>query len=67
VAGLLLATWMAGRLSRVNTAAMFVALLFWGWLWGFWGLVLAIPLTVTAKVAAELIEPLHPVAELLRA
>ena len=67
VEGLLLATWMAGRVSRVNTAAMFVALLFWGWLWGFWGLLLAIPLTVTLKVAAELIEPLHPVAEMLRA
>lgn len=67
VAGMLLATWMAGKLASINTAAMFVALLFWGWLWGFWGLLLAIPLTVIAKIAAELIEPLHPVAEMLRA
>jgi predicted PurR-regulated permease PerM len=67
VSGMLLATWMAGRLSSINTAAMFIALLFWGWLWGFWGLLLAIPLTVIAKIAAELIEPLHPVAEMLRA
>jgi predicted PurR-regulated permease PerM len=46
---------------------VFVALLFWGWLWGAWGLLLAIPIVVTMKVIAESIEQLHPVAELLRA
>ena len=67
VVGVVVATWMTGKLSRMNPAAVFVALLFWGWLWGMWGLLLAIPIVVTVKVAAELIEQLHPVAELLRA
>jgi predicted PurR-regulated permease PerM len=67
VVGIFIATWMTGRLSRMNPAAVFVALLFWGWLWGVWGLLLAIPIIVAIKVASELVEQLHPVAELLRA
>jgi predicted PurR-regulated permease PerM len=65
--GMVVATFMTGKQARMNSAAVFVALLFWGWLWGVWGLLLAIPIIVTVKVAAEYIEQLHPVAELLRA
>jgi predicted PurR-regulated permease PerM len=65
--GMVAATFMTGKQARMNSAAVFVALLFWGWLWGVWGLLLAIPIIVTVKVAAEFIEQLHPVAELLRA
>jgi predicted PurR-regulated permease PerM len=65
--GMVVATLMTGKLARMNSAAVFVALLFWGWLWGVWGLLLAIPIIVTVKVVAELVEQLHPVAELLRA
>ena len=32
--GMLLAPVMLGRAARVNTVATFVALMFWGWLWG---------------------------------
>jgi predicted PurR-regulated permease PerM len=67
IVGMVVATWMTGKVARMNPAAVFVALLFWGWLWGVWGLLLAIPIIVSVKVAAELIEQLHPLAELLRA
>ena len=67
IVGMVVATWMAGKLARMNPTAVFVALLFWGWLWGVWGLLLAIPIVVSVKVASELIEQLNPVAELLRA
>jgi predicted PurR-regulated permease PerM len=67
VVGMMVATYMTGKQARMNSAAVFVALLFWGWLWGVWGLLLAIPIIVTVKVASEFIEQLHPVAELLRA
>jgi predicted PurR-regulated permease PerM len=67
VVGMLIATFMSGKLARMNSAAVFVALLFWGWLWGVWGLLLAIPIVVAVKVVAESIEQLRPVAELLRA
>jgi predicted PurR-regulated permease PerM len=35
--GTVVATWMTGRFARMNAAAVFVSLLFWGWLWGVWG------------------------------
>ena len=41
------------------------ALLFWAWLWGIWGMLLSIPLTVILKVVAQHVEQLEPVAELL--
>jgi len=58
-------TWMTGRIARMNTAAVFISLLFWGWLWGIWGMLLSVPITVILKVVAQHLEQLHPVAELL--
>ena len=43
--GTVVATWMTGRFARMNAAAVFVSLLFWGWLWGGMGLLLAVPIT----------------------
>ena len=63
--GMVLVTWMSGKMSKMNTTAVFVALLFWGWLWGVWGLLFAIPIMGIVKVFAERIEDLHPLAELL--
>jgi predicted PurR-regulated permease PerM len=63
--GMVLVTWMCGKISNMNTTAVFVALLFWGWLWGIWGLLFAIPITGMVKVFSERVEDLRPVAELL--
>ena len=63
--GTFITTWMTGRIARMNSAAVFVSLLFWGWLWGIWGLFLSIPIVVIVKVIAQHIEQLQPVAELL--
>ncbi|MGE3849406.1 MAG: AI-2E family transporter [Gammaproteobacteria bacterium] len=63
--GVLLGTWMSGRQARMNPTAIFLSLLFFGWLWGAWGLLLGIPLAVTCKVVAERIDALQPFAELL--
>jgi predicted PurR-regulated permease PerM len=63
--GTLITTWMTGRIATMNAAAVFISLLFWGWLWGVWGMLLSIPITVIAKVVSEHVEPLQPVAELL--
>ena len=64
--GTLITTWLAGRFSRMNTPAVFVALLFWGWLWGVWGMLLSVPIMVIVKAAAEHVAPQGLVAELLR-
>ena len=65
VVGTFVTTWMTGRIARLNSAAIFISLLFWGWLWGIWGMLLSIPIIVIAKVVAQHVEQLQPVAELL--
>lgn len=63
--GSFITTWMTGRIARMNPAAVFIALLFWGWLWGVWGLLIGIPITVIVKVISEHIDGMQPIAELL--
>jgi predicted PurR-regulated permease PerM len=63
--GTVIATWMTGRIAKMNPAAVFVSLLFWGWLWGMWGLLLGVPVVVMIKVVAERVEGMEVLAELL--
>jgi len=63
--GTFVTTWMTGRIARMNAAAVFVSLLFWGWLWGVWGLLLGVPVIVIVKVVAERVEGMEVIAELL--
>ena len=63
--GTVIATWMTGRIAKMNPAAVFVSLLFWGWLWGMWGLLLGVPVVVMVKVVAERVEGMEVLAELL--
>src|SRR5690606_40999723 len=65
VIGMLVATWMTGRIARMNAMAVFVALLFGTWLWGVWGMLLCVPTIVLVKVVSQHIEGLQPIAELL--
>jgi predicted PurR-regulated permease PerM len=63
--GTFVTTWMTGRIAHLNSAAVFISLLFWGWLWGIWGMLLSIPIIVIVKVVSQHVEQLHPLAELL--
>jgi predicted PurR-regulated permease PerM len=63
--GTVIATWMTGKIAKMNAAAVFVSLLFWGWLWGMWGLLLGVPVVVIIKVVAERVEGMEVLAELL--
>jgi predicted PurR-regulated permease PerM len=65
--GFLLMGWWQGRAVRMNAVATFVTLLFFGWLWGAWGLILGGPLMAIVKVCADRIESLKPFGELLGA
>lgn len=60
-----LVTWWQGRAVSMNAAATFVLLLFFGWLWGAWGLILGGPMLAAFKVVADRIAPLAPVGEIL--
>jgi predicted PurR-regulated permease PerM len=65
VVGTFVTTWMTGRIAHMNAAAIFISLLFWGWLWGVWGMLLSIPIIVIVKVISQHVDQLHPMAELL--
>ncbi|MHB1675972.1 MAG: AI-2E family transporter [Sulfuriferula sp.] len=65
VVGTFVTTWMTGRIAKMNAAAVFIVLLFWGWLWGIWGMLLGIPIIVIVKVIAEHIGGMQVIAEML--
>jgi predicted PurR-regulated permease PerM len=48
-----------GRRVQLNPLSVILALLFWGWLWGAIGLILAIPLTAAIKIIFDHIESLR--------
>jgi predicted PurR-regulated permease PerM len=50
---------------KVSVPIVFLSLFFWGWLWGAPGILLALPLTTSLKIAMEDIPGLKPIAKLL--
>jgi predicted PurR-regulated permease PerM len=66
IEGNILSPWLMGRVGQMNTLAVFVSLLFWGWIWGVWGLLLAVPIMAAAKAVCERVDVLLPYAELLK-
>jgi predicted PurR-regulated permease PerM len=58
-------TWLQSRFAHVNAAVLFIALLFFGWLWGVWGLLLGAPLVAIAKVICDHVDALKPIGEML--
>ena len=48
-----------GRRLRLNPLAVALSLLFWAWIWGAFGLILAVPLMGTTKIICDYIEPLQ--------
>jgi len=63
--GFLLTPLLIGRASSMNQVAVFAGLLFWSWVWGVWGILLAVPMMMVIKVICDHVEPLQPVAHLL--
>jgi predicted PurR-regulated permease PerM len=48
-----------GRRLQLNPLAVTLSLLFWGWLWGAMGLILAVPLTAAIKIIFDHVESLR--------
>lgn len=63
--GFVFTTWLQSHFARVNAAVLFITLLFFGWLWGIWSLLLGAPLIIIAKVICDRVKSLKPVGELL--
>ena len=65
VQGNLLLPWMTSKAMSLNAVAVFVSLLFWGWLWGPIGLVVATPIQMIVKSICDHVEGLEGVGEFL--
>jgi predicted PurR-regulated permease PerM len=63
--GFLLTPMLMSRAAQMNPVAIFVGLLFWSWIWGIWGTILAVPMLMMLKAICDHIEDLQSVGELL--
>jgi predicted PurR-regulated permease PerM len=63
--GNLITPMVLGRRMRLNTVAVFIGLIFWWYLWGIPGAILAVPMMATIKIACDHIAALAPVGEFL--
>jgi predicted PurR-regulated permease PerM len=63
--GFVLTPLLIGRAASMNQVAVFAGLLFWSWIWGVWGILLAVPMMMVIKVVCDHVEPLQPVGHLL--
>ena len=56
---------MQGRAVRLSPFIVLMSLVFWGWVWGIVGMLLAVPLTVTFVVICSEIDSLEWLAEIM--
>jgi len=63
--GFLLTPIFLGQAARVNSVAVFVSVMFWGWMWGTPGMLLAVPILMMVKTVSDHVESLSSISELL--
>lgn len=54
-----------GNRMRLNTVALFIGLVFWWYIWGVPGAILAVPMMAAFKITCDHIESLSPIGEFL--
>jgi predicted PurR-regulated permease PerM len=54
-----------GKGLGLSPLLVFFSLLFWGWLWGIPGMILAVPLTAVVRIVCQNVPALKPVAVLM--
>ncbi len=65
IEGNLITPMILGRRMRLNTVALFIGLVFWWYIWGVPGAILAVPMMAALKIACDNIESLSPIGEFL--
>jgi predicted PurR-regulated permease PerM len=65
VKGYVVAPLLTGKHLTLNTPVLFVGLLFWWWVWGIPGALLAVPILSVIKIVCERIEGWRPLAAFL--
>ena len=63
--GWLLTPVLMSRAAQMNPVAIFVGLLFFSWVWGVWGTILAVPMLMAIKAVCDGVEDFQPVGEML--
>jgi len=61
IEGQFITPWLVGRRLAMNTVAVFLTVVLWGWLWGIPGALVAVPVLVVFKVICENVEPLKTI------
>jgi predicted PurR-regulated permease PerM len=56
---------LMGRQFPLNTVALFIGVMLWGFVWGIPGAILAVPIMVTLKIICDHIPSLRPFGEFL--
>jgi len=56
---------LIGQRLALNPVVVFTSVLFWGWIWGVMGALMAVPITAALKIVCDHIEGLAPIGELL--
>ncbi len=56
---------MQGRAVKLSPFVVLISLVFWGWVWGIFGMMLSVPLTVTFVVVCSEIDSLKWLAEIM--
>jgi predicted PurR-regulated permease PerM len=57
--------WVMGRSLTLNPVIILLSLVFWGWMWGIAGVILAVPILAAFKIFCAHIKPMEPLAEFL--
>lgn len=59
--------YVMGRRLVLNPLVVFLAVMFWGWIWGIVGVLLAVPITMTLKIICDHTITFAPYSEFLTA
>jgi predicted PurR-regulated permease PerM len=66
IEGAVIAPWLLGRAGRMEPGIIFLGLTFFSWLWGIWGLLLAVPIMIVVKAVCDHVEGWGAISELLK-
>ena len=65
IEGQILMPFITGRRLTLNPVVIFLSMLFWGWLWGVIGMLMAVPIAMVLRIVSEHVEWLKPFGEFL--
>ena len=65
IEGQVLSPFLAGRRLTLNPVVIFIGMLFWAWLWGIVGALIAVPILMALKIVSDNVEPMSWLGELL--